>query len=119
MNEADTRSCGHCVQLIPALALRCPHCRKWRRDIDRDRQLTYLWSGLSLIPLLIFVFGVSYGWWHAGVTQGFLIISTFSWNAFLGSVSGVLIIASFLGLSAVGSFYYIRVSKKIGSWLWV
>jgi hypothetical protein len=88
------RSCEHCLQLIPEEALRCFYCRKWRRDVDRVRKLSYLWFGLTIIPLVVFLVGIGGRWWHVwlGGSDAFLLRSpwesdpsmhlVFSWMPF-------------------------------------
>jgi hypothetical protein len=114
-STADTRVCEWCAEKIAQKAVKCPKCTKWRKDIDQDRIKFYTWSGgAPAFPFFIYMIGSIKGWWREG---GFFD-SHFSFGAFFGSASGLLVVAG-VALSIWFSYvYYARVSKKIGSWWW-
>jgi len=46
----DSQVCAWCSKSIPANAVKCPYCQKWRKDIDRDRIIAYVWGFIAAIP---------------------------------------------------------------------
>jgi len=122
--DTATRVCEWCKESIPQHALKCPHCQKWRKDIDRERVLYYFWAGASILPILLFFVGLREEWWHRTkvVDSGFIKVlpvgSEFSIMAFLTSFSGFVVLAGFVITCYLCCRYYVRVSRKIGSWWW-
>ena len=121
-NEPDsaTRVCEWCAEAIHEKALKCPRCQKWRKDIDEDRMLTYVWSALGIIiPFPLLVLGmVTHSWHEAGNNfLGFLEYK-FSLTLFFCSFSGIAIIVVFLFCEYRSWRYWEKVSKKIGTWIW-
>jgi len=116
--QAATRTCEWCAESIPREALRCPRCHKWRKDIDRERVLMYVWAFALFIPLFFFLIGLSRGWWVTR-TGPFGMAEEFSFSAFVGSGSGLAILASAIIISGISFYYYAKVSVKIGSWWWL
>lgn len=114
-NNTATRVCEWCAESIPQQALRCPRCQKWRKDIDKERVLAYVWACASIFPALLFVIGMRNGWWHR--MKGFLAYE-FSIGAFITSFSGLAVLAGFIMTSYLCWHYYAKVSRKIGSWWW-
>ncbi len=105
MPENEIRVCEWCSTDIPATAVKCPNCKGWRKDIHNERIICY---GLSILGGLALGFGVALGAWsRAG--------SVFSFDVFLSRIDGWLVIALLVG----STVYYVRVSKKIGTWLWI
>ena len=105
----NSRVCEWCAETISADALKCPHCTKWRKDIDQDRIKCYSWSFGSILPATLSFVGARQGWWEYGES---------SFGNFLTSLSGLLVIAGFLVTGFFAVFYWVRVSRKIGSWVW-
>ena len=102
---SHTRVCEWCASEIPDEALKCPECNEWRKDIKNDKIICYSFSGLT---------GAVIGWnYYSGNWS--TLFDSFSMHSFMSTTSGLVTITSFL-LSLV---YYIKVSKKIGTWFWV
>jgi hypothetical protein len=59
-----TQECKFCKSLVPVDAVKCPHCGEWREDIKKERDLCWLWSFITVLPLLVFYYGHSEGWWR-------------------------------------------------------
>jgi hypothetical protein len=89
----ETRPCEWCAEAIPAKALKCPKCAKWRKDIDKERVLCWSFSFLAILGFVVFKFGGSDGFRTVGIV--------------LCVISVLLCVA-----------FYAKVSKKIGSWFW-
>lgn len=113
--NAGTRVCEWCAESIPAQAFRCPKCQKWRKDIDQERVLSYVWGGAVFFPALLFFVGMQNGWWLR--MRGFYFYE-FSVGAFLTSFSGLAVLAGFSITGYLCWHYYAKVSRKIGSWYW-
>ena len=114
--EEGSRSCEWCADPISVGAFKCPRCGKWRKDIDKDRILCYIWSSVTGFPILLFFIGLRSGWWTKG--RDYFGHGTFSLGSFIFSFSGLLILGAF-GVMMYYSFQaYARVSKKIGTWVW-
>jgi hypothetical protein len=89
--------------MIPAKALKCPHCQEWRKDIQRDRDMGWVWFGFGLVTV---VFVTAFGWKNRWWT---------SWQDFFNSASGWLVVIWAFTAGAVGTFYsnrYTKVTKK-------
>ena len=123
VNKINTRNCEWCASAVSSQAFKCPQCKKWRKDIDKERIQCYVWYGLSFFPALLFYVGMNNLWWE-GRSQtsilGFPVFqhTAFSIKAFLASASGWFILAGFIITGLMGTRYYISVSKKIGAWWW-
>lgn len=122
MTETTTpmmRTCQWCAQTISNEALKCPHCRTWRKDIQEDRIKCYVWSFFGSIPGAILGAGWMLEWWHYTVKEGNSTFKVFSLGKFFMSPSGWFVLV----VGAVGFCitmrYYIRVSRAIKSWWWV
>lgn len=130
-----TRVCEWCAESISEKAFKCPHCQKWRRDIESDRRL-YFGMTVGLFLLLLVIFGTIYGEtptgppafsggaWHNVVSGGGMsLLHVFSVTKFLSSGSGWIVIASAAG------FVYLayklwglkdKLQRKTGSqWGWL
>jgi hypothetical protein len=71
------------------------------------------------IPFFLLGVGWGMGWWQPARSGGGFAYSGFSWGTLFSSFSGLaLFTLCILGLGA-NLFFYIRVSKKIRSWMWV
>jgi hypothetical protein len=92
--------CAWCSKPIPANAVRCPYCQKWRKDIDRDRTIAYVWGVIGAIP---------------GAIIGVSLVNN---KAFLGTGRGTVTILSFIIALVLALYYSSRVSRKIGTWWW-
>lgn len=133
-NKSNKRACEWCGESISLQALKCPICKKWRKDIYQDRIKSFFWGVLCGISMGIFINGLRYQWWHQKIKtlpqeKNDLFTSLvkltgggysyeFSFVTFLTSVSGFVIFVGFLITSILTFKYYARVSKKIGIWWW-
>jgi len=107
--------CSWCSESMSKNAVKCPHCSKWRKDIDQERVKCYTWAGAGIFPALLLFIGASEGWW---VEEIRFADFHFSIKAFLFSYSGLAVI---LGEAITGYMclhYYVKVSKKIGAYWW-
>jgi len=123
--------CKWCTKEIPEGAITCPHGGKLRKDIYRDELLTYTFSGLLLIPIILFFAGYEHGRliirevpiyakpWYKFVKIVGVGHYQFSFINFISSPSGLLITFLFIIFLVGALYYYVRVSKKIGSWIWI
>jgi hypothetical protein len=123
MSNASTpsveRKCEWCAETMTAQALRCPHCQKWRKDIEGDRVKCWGWSLLGILPCIFLGVGLANNWWAPPPPPGMFWLTTkFSFPAFLTSWSGLLILGGLALTEGLCLKYYIRVSRKIGSWWW-
>jgi hypothetical protein len=110
-----TRVCEWCRELIHIGALKCPHCTKWRKDIQKDingkinwqvMAITFVIGGAIMGPLAGHT-----GWWDEGLSRDF------SLHKFLSSFSGwwVLFCTVASITSLVQTFRYERsVKRKTG-----
>ena len=97
---ADSRVCAWCSQPIPAAAVRCPFCQMWRKDVHNERVLCWIWILASLFPVGILIFlRVALG---AGIPW-LLVAVLIAWLALHGLMTII---------------YWVRVSRKIGTWFW-
>jgi hypothetical protein len=96
----DSQVCAWCSKSIPADAVKCPYCQKWRKDIDRDRTIAYVWGFIGAIP---------------GAIIGVALVNN---KSFMGTGRGTLAILSFIISFAITLYYTARVSRKIGTWWW-
>lgn len=99
MND-DDQICAWCSKPIPANAVRCPYCQKWRKDIDRDRMIAYVWGFIGVIP---------------GSIIGVALVNN---KPFLGTGRGTIAILIFIIALVVTLYYSSKVSRKIGTWWW-
>jgi hypothetical protein len=60
---AETRPCEWCAELIQSDALKCPKCRKWRKDIDQDRLRAYGWGMSWVVAAGVLLEGFAAGAW--------------------------------------------------------
>ena len=98
------RKCDWCKKDIPLDAVVCPNCQSWRKDINNEKIISYTLFGLSVVLLFL---GIINTWWGN-------FLDTFRIGEFITSLSGWIV----LGLFIAGMVYYVRVSKKIGTWWW-
>lgn len=105
-NQRDDgkRKCEWCGDSIPVEALKCPSCNMWRKDIHNDRVLCWTWSLLAIVPMFACLF------------LAWLSVSTRE-NCFTGPVLAA-IISAFALTGILCTVYWVRVSKKIGTWFW-
>lgn len=104
MTGPELRVCEWCFTEIPEKAVKCPHCKEWRRDIHNEKMICY---GLSITGGAAIGIGAAAGAWSR--------IGSFSFDVFLSQLDGWIVIA----LVAASTYYYAKVSKKIGTWWWV
>jgi hypothetical protein len=116
---SDKRKCEWCAESISQQALRCPRCQKWRKDIDAERVKCWTWSLLGFLPALLLFVGLRNNWWAPPLPPGrFWLTMKFSFAEFLTSPSGWLVLGGLILTEGLCLRYYIRVSKKVGSWWW-
>jgi hypothetical protein len=96
----DEQVCAWCSKPIPANAVRCPYCQKWRKDIDHDRILAYVWGFIGAIP--------------GAIIGGVLVID----RTFFKTGWGTITILSFIAALVIALYYSSKVSRKIGTWWW-
>lgn len=130
MNSRTTRVCEWCGESIPQQALRCPRCQKWRKDIEEDRVKCYGWTFTSILLGGLFYFycylGGRLGWWTVERWKSFELVGVpmdiptteFSIGKFLSSPLMIILIAGIIITLCLSFHYYVKVSKKIGSWFW-
>jgi len=131
-NEHDARVCEWCAKSIPQQAIKCPHCGGWRKDIYMDRISFYLSLALTWISLLGLIVGYRQGWWHKvswhptgwktgpwSILPGEFSVPSFefSFEAFLASFSGIIILIGIILGVLLSLIYGVKLSRKIGS-LW-
>jgi hypothetical protein len=122
-----TRECRSCRKEVSSDAAKCPHCGEWREDIKRERNLCYLWSFVSLLPIIVIFIGSQQRWWPPperttevlGVRMPSLNFSTFDWGTLFSSPSGLFLIAAFGVTFGICLHYYISLSRKMDNWIWV
>jgi uncharacterized paraquat-inducible protein A len=56
--QITTRICEWCAESIPASALRCPRCQKWRKDIENDINITRTFAIAGTICLIFLLLGI-------------------------------------------------------------
>lgn len=130
--DTQTRVCEWCGESLAEKAIKCPHCHKLRKDIDRDRMHAYILLPASVLLFAIAASLLNKGWnaysffsgeapWHEKVRvppplphEGFSSVMEalarivpeyryhFSIQKFLGSLSGWFVIIE--GLCAVLGF---------------
>lgn len=103
MNES--RKCEWCATPISIEAVKCPNCNEWRKDIRNDKYICYTFSIIG---------GLILGW-STGTSAWSSLFKSFSLNEFISSTTGWVVVIS----AVVSIYYYIKVSKKIGTWWWV
>ncbi len=124
-----TRVCEWCAESIPAKALLCPRCTKWRKDIAADRsQCVVLWIGAAICGLGVafiayMVCSKDPGEWAEinGWPPGNFGHYEFSLSKFLTSVPGWAVIVGGLGgafLQYASLCIQRRLRRKTGHGLW-
>jgi hypothetical protein len=95
VNE-NAQFCKWCSKSIPIDAVVCPYCRKWRKDIDRDRIIAYICAVLCAIIGIIAVPIIRNdrigNWW--------------------------VFILAFIMAFAITLYFTVKVSRKIRTWWW-
>jgi len=111
----EKRTCEWCGESISSQVVKCPHCKKWRKDLANLRVPFYCWSGLAVFPFLLLYSGIIKGWWTQAET---LSIYKFSIKIFFTSFPGIVVTIGFIITSTMWWRYYAKISRKIGSWSW-
>jgi DNA-directed RNA polymerase subunit RPC12/RpoP len=135
MNSNQTYRCSACSAEMSASAAKCQKCGEWRKDIKSDRNKSYFWSAVLIIIVIIFFYGESKWWWPSKPSTPPQITahnpgwiselvppsfpSSFSWDTFFGSGSGLLITVVFILSLALSLKFYVSASKKMGNWWWI
>jgi hypothetical protein len=126
--QITTRICEWCAESIPAVALRCPRCQKWRKDIENDIIISRTFAIASTICLIFILLGIM------GAIDG-IIEKGVRWEE-IGILEimagrrprmetyvhitpvGFILIAGCIISFAVYTYYYIKASRKMGTWWW-
>jgi hypothetical protein len=128
--QITTRICEWCAESIPAVALRCPRCQKWRKDIENDIIIsrTFAIAGtICLIFILLGIMGAIDGIIEKGVRWketeieilGSRVPTTYGYITPVGITPvGFILIAGCIISFAVYTYYYIKASRKMGTWWW-
>ena len=90
-----TRVCEQCAKSVSQQALQCPHCRRWREDIEKDRMAHNVWV-IVPIAYLGFFFFIFIGIFFSGILSGC------PWRRILEKVFSVPGIYLFIGISIIG-----------------
>jgi len=118
--------CDWCREPIRIDALKCPHCHKWRNDIQEDINKNNRWAICTVVYFVIaFIFvviGARSGIWAettgwgsiAGVLNGSAPSSSFSLELFLSSLPGWVILFCIAGfiISSVKTNQYGKSAKR-------
>ena len=118
------RNCEWCTKEMPENAIACPHCGKLRKDIWRDKILSYTFTALLVFPL-IFLLGGTWGRldyaepWYEYERGFFVRYGVFSFANFISSASGFFITILFIIFIIGAVYYYVSASKKLGTWVWI
>lgn len=114
-------TCAWCAKELPSGAVNCPHCGNLRKDIYRDKVLSYVCGVLAVLPASFLVAGMVAGWWDVAAAPGpghQFDAPTFSFGRFLSSNSGIPVLGSFAGC-IFGYLHFVRrASRKLGKWTW-
>lgn len=103
-------------------ATACSHCGRLRKDIQNDKNRCYLFSVLMVLPMLLFFVFVQQGQWTTptSVVRGLpFTTERFSFDVFISSPTGLLLIALFVIFLGLAGYYGVRVSKKLDQWIWI
>ena len=96
--------CYWCKKAMPQSAFKCPHCGKWRKDLERDRYIYYGALFLGGLGAVLFLIG-KLNWWATNE------------EAFSSGI-GILLIACLIVGLLLSLVYWVVISRKIGSWFW-
>lgn len=106
-------NCQWCSKPMPADATNCPSCGKLRRDIYTEKVRSYLFclaGGIFIATFFIL----------KKKSQPQMNYYNFYDNNNSGSNTFAYVVLALGIISAiVGTWYYIRVSQKLKTWLWV
>jgi len=132
-SQENVEKCPLCAKDAPAGYIICPNCNHLRPDIYRDKIIYYATSVIFGLALGLFVVLILSGVWHdrtielkeVEVFQGMYPLrlpefkNVFSFSKMLSSVSGLGLIVSLVSSGILCTVYYIRASRKLGSWIWL
>jgi len=115
------KECDWCRELIRIDALKCPHCSKWRKDIQEDINEQKKWK-VCAIAFFVLAFSVVVGAERKGVWCEDFLGSVFgsgdvSLHLFLSSYSGWFVlfcIAGFITSVVKRNHYGKSVKRKTG-----
>jgi hypothetical protein len=108
-SNEDKRICTWCGEEIQRVALKCPRCLLWRKDIHIERILAYCWGMGSILPVILFALNArnAASYVHYGMFLDYI-----------GTKAGLSILIIFAIMFSICIFYWVRVSKKIGTFYW-
>lgn len=107
VQQRDTEICHWCTKEMPRAAKNCPHCGKLRKDIYEEKVLAYSFMVGMFLPTVIFYIlnklDILDG--HRRLEGRGLMI--------LICLSAVFVVC------VIGTLYHsVRVSRKLGTWVW-
>ncbi|GEM_PF-5017665 len=103
------RECTWCRESIRIDAHKCPHCGKWRKDIQDDLNKNVQWA-ICAIGLILTIPCITFGAAHSDIWGR----SSFSLELFLSSLPGWIVLFFFTEfiISAVMANHYSRSAKR-------
>jgi hypothetical protein len=108
--QVNQASCQWCLKPMNSDAVRCPDCGKLRKDIYNEKVVCYVFCIIG--GLLI---GIAIALWKSRKPN----LYDFYNGASPGSNStNVILLILGIATALAGLYYYIRVSKKLNSWIW-
>ena len=130
--QITTRICEWCAESIPASALRCPRCQKWRKDIENDINITRTFA-ITAASLLTFIAiaMISPNGIGGVIEKELRFVEVGRVETIFGSLPktelrpyihitpvGFFFIAVSIVSLALSTYYYIKASRKMGIWWW-
>ena len=121
--SANMRECESCREKIHMDAIKCPHCHRWRNDIQHDINMNLRWALSFLVPFAVAAVAIFYAcseelWWDdCTVFRRGDFFRDFSVSRFLSSLSGwivVLCLVSLIPLGRMNNRYVRSVRRKTG-----
>jgi len=120
--QESKKECDWCRESIRIDAIKCPHCSKWRKDIQQDINKNWTWAvygiGCALLAGVFIAIGLDTDTWREEAHSAILRISgqsgPFSLKLFLSSVLGWVVLFCIAGFvtSVVMSRRYGKSAKR-------
>lgn len=97
--------CRWCKNEMFADAVKCPTCNIWRMDIAKEIAISMaaFWVAVGIV-----IFGYFNRWWG-------VLFDWFMLDVFLESQSGLIVLLLFVA----SVYFYVKASRKIGSFWWM
>ncbi len=123
--QESKKQCDWCRESIRIDAIKCPHCSKWRKDIQEDINKNIRWAICAIGCVLVAGVLIGIGFadtWRETTPAGRLLgaSGSFSLKLFLSSVSGcvvLLCIAGFISSLVMSQRYGKSAKRKTGGGL--